>query len=117
MSKRPKLPGILLRGTVDNVAKNPDWTDRKTGEVTDGRFFVQLGCWEILRNEEPRKYLVQCTTDDPEVYRELEGDLIQVAARPYVRFPKGSEDGKFGKPEMAFALLPGFKPESLESPL
>jgi hypothetical protein len=78
------MPMLNLHGKIINVYKAPDFKDQKTGEVTPGRYKIQMQAENILKNGEKRVELVQLTTDRPDIYNGLENHLVSVPVGGFV---------------------------------
>jgi len=73
-----QLPMLTLAGQVAHVFLNPESVDRKSGEVREAKFKVQLLCNVPLQNGQVRMDLQTVTTDQERVYTELMGKQVRV---------------------------------------
>lgn len=91
---------LLLNGQIINVFDTPETTDKKSGEVRESKFRIQIMANNELQNGQKRVDLVNLTVDDPELYRKLQGQNVRV---PVGVFVSGST--------AQFYALKGCKPE------
>lgn len=91
---------LLLNGQIINVFDTPESTDKKSGEVRESKFRIQIMANNELQNGQKRVDLVNLTVDDPDTYRKLQGQNVRV---PVGVFVNGST--------VQFYALKGCKPE------
>ena len=91
---------LLLNGQIINVFDTPETTDKKTGELRESKFRIQIMAENELQNGQKRVDLVNLTVDDPKLYKSLQGQNVRV---PVGVFVSGST--------AQFYALKGCKPE------
>lgn len=69
---------LTLNGQIVNVFDTPESTDRKTGEIRDAKFRIQIMAENELQNGQKRLDLVNLSVDRPEVYKSLVGQNVRV---------------------------------------
>lgn len=93
---------LTLNGQIINVFDTPESVDRKTGEIRDAKFRIQIMAENELQNGQKRFDLVNLTVDSPEVYKPLRGAMVRV---PVGAFVVGSS--------VQFYALKGARPERI----
>lgn len=93
---------LTLNGQIINVFDTPESTDRKSGEVRESKFRIQIMAENELQNGQKRIDLINLTVDNPSVYKPLRGRLVRV---PVGVFVSGSA--------IQYYALKGQKPEVL----
>lgn len=91
---------LTLNGQIINVFDTPESTDRKTGELRESKFRIQIMAENELQNGQKRIDLVNLTVDSPNLYKPLHGQRVRV---PVGVFVSGST--------VQFYALKGAKPE------
>lgn len=91
---------LLLNGQIINVFDTPETTDKKSGEIRESKFRIQIMAENELQNGQKRVDLVNLTVDDPKLYKSLQGQNVRV---PVGVFVSGST--------AQFYALKGCKPE------
>lgn len=91
---------LLLNGQIINVFDTPETTDRKSGEIRESKFRIQIMAENELQNGQKRVDLVNLTVDDPKLYKSLQGQNVRV---PVGVFVSGTA--------VQFYALKGCKPE------
>lgn len=91
---------LLLNGQIINVFDTPESTDKKSGEVRESKFRIQIMAENELQNGQRRVDLVNLTVDDPKLYKSLQGQNVRV---PVGVFVSGTA--------VQFYALKGCKPE------
>lgn len=94
------LNSLTLNGRIINAFLTPEKTDKKTGEVYEAKFRVQMLCQNEMPEGEKRLDLVTLGVDDATLYRKLEGQMVRVPVGVFV-------NGK----ALQFYALKGAKPE------
>ena len=94
---------LTLSGRVAHVFLNPQSVDRKTGEIRDAKYKVQLLCDVPLQNGETRMDLQTVTTDQEGVFQAAMGKLVCL---PVGVFSTGKS--------VLFYALKGCSPEILD---
>ena len=69
---------LTLNGKIINVFDTPESTDRKTGEVRDAKFRIQVMAENELQNGQKRYDLVNLSVDQPALYKPLTGQFVRV---------------------------------------
>ena len=93
---------LTLNGKIINVFDTPETVDRKTGELRESKFRIQIMAENELQNGQKRIDLVNLTVDTPETYKALQGQNVRV---PVGAFVNGSN--------VQFYALKGAKPERI----
>jgi Zn-finger domain-containing protein len=93
---------LTLNGQIINVFDTPESVDKKTGEVRQAKFRIQIMAQNELQNGQKRIDLVNLTVDTPETYKALQGQNVRV---PVGAFVNGSS--------VQFYALKGAKPERM----
>lgn len=75
---------LTLNGKIINVFDTPESTDRKTGEVRDAKFRIQVMAENELQNGQKRYDLVNLSVDQPALYKPLTGQLVRVPVGAFV---------------------------------
>lgn len=75
---------LTLNGQIINVFDTPEGHDRKTGEVREAKFRIQIMAENELQNGQKRFDLVNLTVDSPEVYKPLRGQHVRVPVGVFV---------------------------------
>ena len=75
---------LTLNGIVQNVFRQDQSTDKKTGEVIPARERVQIMAENTLQNGEKRIELVTLTVEKGEAYRKLLGRPVRVPVGVFV---------------------------------
>lgn len=91
---------LTLNGQIINVFDTPESTDKKSGEVREAKFRIQIMAENELQNGQKRFDLVNLSVDTPEVYKPLKGQIVRV---PVGVFTSGTS--------VMFYALKGSKPE------
>lgn len=91
---------LLLNGQIINVFDTPETTDKKSGEIREAKFRIQIMADNELQNGQKRVDLVNLTVDDPQLYKTLQGQNVRV---PVGVFVSGSS--------VQYYALKGCKPE------
>lgn len=94
---------LTLNGQIINVFDTPESTDKKTGEVREAKFRIQVMAENELQNGQKRYDLVNLAVDKPELYKPLKGQFVRV---PVGVFASSST--------CHFYALKGAKPEALK---
>lgn len=94
---------LTLNGQIINVFDTPETTDKKSGELRESRFRIQIMAENELQNGQKRIDLVNLTVDNPAVYKPLRGRAVRV---PVGVFVSGSS--------VQYYALKGQKPEVLQ---
>jgi hypothetical protein len=78
------MQGLVLIGEVRKIYRAPDFTDKTTGEVTEGRHKVQVEFEETLSNGELKLTLQTLSCHDVQVFDALKGKqaIIPVGVIP-----------------------------------
>ncbi len=95
---------LTLNGQVMNVLSVPEYTDKKTGEVTPARFRVQLMGQTLTQQGENKIELVNLTVADGDAYKALQGRQVRI---PVGIFVTGGA--------AQFYAIKGGKPESIST--
>lgn len=74
---------LTLNGQIINVFDTPESTDKKTGEIREAKFRIQLMAENELQNGQKRFELVNLAVDSPEVYKPLKGHHVRVPVGIY----------------------------------
>ncbi len=71
---------VVLVGNMFSGYRKPDFTNKETGEVTKGKFIVQLMVEKKLRNDEIKKEILDVSIPDELVskYKGKEGQDVQI---------------------------------------
>lgn len=96
---------LTLNGQIINVFDSPESTDKKTGEVRESKFRIQIMAENELQNGQKRVDLVNLTVESPELYKPLRGHHVRV---PVGVFVNGSS--------IQYYALKGCKPEMIQKP-
>lgn len=96
---------LTLNGQIINVFDTPESTDRKTGEIREAKFRIQIMAENELQNGQKRFDLVNLSVDRPDVYKPLRGQFVRV---PVGAFVNGSS--------VQYYALKGATPELMETP-
>lgn len=91
---------LSLNGQIINVFDTPESTDKKSGEVRESKFRIQIMAENELQNGQKRIDLVNLTVESPELYKPLRGHNVRV---PVGVFISGTA--------VQFYALKGCKPE------
>jgi hypothetical protein len=91
---------LLLNGQIINVFDTPESTDKKSGEIRESKFRIQIMAENELQNGQKRVDLVNLTVDDSKLYKSLQGQNVRV---PVGVFVSGTA--------VQFYALKGCKPE------
>lgn len=91
---------LLLNGQIINVFDTPESTDKKSGEIRESKFRIQIMAENELQNGQKRVDLVNLTVDDHKLYKSLQGQNVRV---PVGVFVSGTA--------VQFYALKGCKPE------
>lgn len=91
---------LTLNGQIVNVFDTPETVDRKTGELREAKFRIQIMAENELQNGQKRFDLVNLSVDMPELYKPLVGEIVRV---PVGVFAQGTS--------VHFYALKGAKPE------
>ena len=75
---------LTLNGKIINVFDTPESTDKKTGEVRDAKFRIQVMAENELQNGQKRYDLVNLSVDQPALYKPLTGQLVRVPVGAFV---------------------------------
>lgn len=75
---------LTLNGTVHNVFRTEESTDRKTGEIRPAADRVQIMAENTLQNGEKRVELVTLKVDKGDAYRKLVGRSVRVPVGAFV---------------------------------
>jgi len=75
---------LTLNGTVLNVFRKDQTTDRKTGEIIPASDNVQVMAENTLQNGEKRNELVTLKVEHGEAYRKLIGRPVRVPVGAFV---------------------------------
>jgi hypothetical protein len=75
---------LLLNGQIINVFDTPESTDKKTGELRESKFRIQIMAENELQNGQKRVDLVNLTVDDPKLYKSLQGQNVRVPVGVFV---------------------------------
>lgn len=95
---------LTLNGQIINVFDTPESTDKKTGEIRDAKFRIQVMAENELQNGQKRFDLVNLSVDMPDLYKPLKGQNVRV---PVGAFVSGSS--------VQFYALKGAKPELVKA--
>jgi hypothetical protein len=95
---------LTLNGKIINVFDTPETVDRKTGELRESKFRIQIMAENELQNGQKRFDLISLSVAMPEIYKPLVGHNVRV---PVGVFAQGSG--------VQFYALKGAKPESTGS--
>jgi len=95
---------LTLNGQVMNVLNVPEFTDKKTGEVTPARFRVQVMGQTLTPQGENKIELVNLTVMDGAPYKALQGQQARIPVGVFVT--GGSAQ---------FYAIKGAKPEAVAS--
>lgn len=95
---------LTLNGQIINVFDTPETVDRKTGEVRESKFRIQIMAENELQNGQKRVELVNLSVDRPDVYKPLQGQNVRV---PVGVFVSGSS--------VQFYALKGAYPEPMKA--
>lgn len=105
MSTATQIVNMLtLNGQIINVFNTPQSTDKKTGEIRDAKFRIQIMAQNELQNGEKKLDLVNLSVDDTRLYSSLTGRFVRV---PVGCFVNGGS--------VQFYALKGARPELIES--
>ena len=94
------LPMMVLTGYVMNEFIKPEKTDKKTGEVYDEQFKVQVLCQVPQQNGASVYDMRTFSVDQPELYKGATGKYIRVPVGAFIN--NGA---------VTFYALKGAKPE------
>jgi hypothetical protein len=75
---------LTLNGQIINVFDTPESTDKKTGEVRESKFRIQIMAENELQNGQKRFDLVNLSVDDPATYKPLKGQFVRVPVGAFV---------------------------------
>ena len=75
---------LTLNGQIINVFDTPESTDRKSGEIREAKFRIQIMAENELQNGQKRFDLVNLTVGTPEVYKQLKGQNVRVPVGVFV---------------------------------
>ena len=75
---------LTLNGTVHNVFRTEESTDRKTGEIRPAADRVQIMAENTLQNGEKRVELVTLKVEQGDAYRKLVGRSVRVPVGAFV---------------------------------
>jgi len=75
---------LTLNGQIINVFDTPESTDKKTGEVRDAKFRIQIMAENELQNGQKRFDLVNLSVDQPAIYKPLQGQRVRVPVGAFV---------------------------------
>jgi len=75
---------LTLNGTVQNVFRKEQTTDRKTGEIIPPSDHVQIMASNTLQNGQERIELVTLKVEHPDAYRKLLGKPVRVPVGAFV---------------------------------
>jgi hypothetical protein len=75
---------LTLNGQIINVFDTPESHDRKTGEVREAKFRIQIMAENELQNGQKRFDLVNLSVDQPGVYKPLQGQRVRVPVGAFV---------------------------------
>lgn len=95
---------LTLNGQIINVFDTPEKTDKKTGEVYEAKFRIQVMAENELKNGQKRFDLVNLTVDNPDLYKPLRGQTVRV---PVGAFVSGSS--------VQFYAVKGARPEIVKT--
>jgi len=92
---------LTLNGQIINVFDTPETIDKKTGDIREAKFRIQIMAENELQNGQKRVELVNLSVDNPAVYKPLTNQNVRV---PVGVFVSGSVVQyyalKGGKPEV-----------------
>jgi hypothetical protein len=94
---------LTLNGQIINVFDTPETTDKKSGEIRESKFRIQVMAENELQNGQKRIDLVNLTVDNPALYKPLQGQRVRV---PVGVFVSGSA--------VQYYALKGCKPEVIQ---
>lgn len=71
---------VTIEGKMLGSFQKPDYTNKETGEVQEGKFYVQLMIEQKLKNDEIKNELLDISVPDVLIskYKGKEGQLVQV---------------------------------------
>jgi hypothetical protein len=95
---------LTLNGKIINVFDTPESTDKKSGEIREAKFRIQIMAENELQNGQKRVDLVNLAVDQPGIYRPLEGQHVRV---PVGAFVSGSS--------IQYYALKGAMPEMIKA--
>lgn len=75
---------LTLNGQIINVFDTPESTDKKTGELRESKFRIQIMAENELQNGQKRIDLVNLTVDNPALYKPLQGQRVRVPVGVFV---------------------------------
>lgn len=96
---------LTLNGQIINVFDTPESNDKKTGEIREAKFRIQVMTENELQNGQKRFDLVNLSVDKPELYKPLKGQTVRV---PVGAFVLGTS--------VQFYALKGAHPEIVKAP-
>lgn len=71
---------VIIEGKMLSGYQKPDFTDKETGDIKQGKFYVQLMIEQKLKNDEIKNELLDVSVPDELIskYKGKEGQLVQV---------------------------------------
>jgi hypothetical protein len=96
---------LTLNGKIINVFDTPESTDKKTGEIREAKFRIQIMAENELQNGQRRFDLVNLSVDQPALYKPLQGQNVRV---PVGAFVSGTS--------VQYYALKGAQPELIKAP-
>ena len=91
---------LTLNGQIINAFDTPESVDRDTGKTRDAKFSIQIMAENEQQNGQIRMELVTLKVDQPNIYKQLKGQMVRV---PVGAFVSGSS--------ILYYALKGAKPE------
>jgi hypothetical protein len=95
---------LTLNGQIINVFDTPESMDKKTGEIREAKFRIQVMAENELQNGQKRFDLVNLSVERPELYKPLKGQNVRV---PVGVFVSGTS--------VQFYALKGARPEIVKA--
>ncbi len=71
---------IIIEGKMLSGYQKPDYTSKESGEVSKGKFVVQLMVEQKLKNDEIKNELLDVSVPDELItkYKSKEGQVVQI---------------------------------------
>jgi hypothetical protein len=75
---------LTLNGQIINVFDTPESIDKKTGDLREAKFRIQIMAENELQNGQKRVDLVNLSVDTPAIYKPLTGQFVRVPVGVFV---------------------------------
>ena len=71
---------VIIEGQMFSSYRKPDFTNKETGQVTKGKFIVQLMVEQKLKNDQVKKEILDVSVPDELVskYQGKDGQKVQI---------------------------------------